>query len=559
MRRFFIVFLLAIAVPLLVVVIAVTVGYRRFSLDLAKSRAAQALAPLAEGIDEEIRQAALLTATLSTDRTFVASAVRLNESRGAREQYEAGGRIDERLSAFFNYTNKTGAALLYLRDLPVFMHRNNGFLFDRPLPKGAWYQTIISAPDATVILADLDTYSLAPTPRPLLKVAVCPSRDSFSRGFEALVVAFRVPFLDRVVSTQGERGEEELLLIDGTRRIILSSSPGRLGTRIDESLLAPVVFKRDGSTYVGSPASIPSAGWMLVSITDFSRVTRDIEALGSLARWLLLAALIGFAAYIEVFFRQVIRPITAVIAQMRKVEQGDWEVRVPEAGLAELAQLGHSFNTMVAEVKALTAERARLELEALRLQINPHFLTNTLNSIKMMAAISNAEPIRRMTAALMRVVSSSFRDRGSLAPVGEELQILEQYLLIMRVRYGDTFSASFDVPEDVRGLRVLRMLLQPLVENSILHGLQGIDRPGEIAISGRVQQAEDGGEALILEVRDNGCGMKGDRDHGPSSIGLANVRRRIVLNHGPSFGLAIDSEIDRGTVARLRLPLIRDG
>jgi two-component system sensor histidine kinase YesM len=229
---------------------------------------------------------------------------------------------------------------------------------------------------------------------------------------------------------------------------------------------------------------------------------------------------------------------------------------------------------MVSEIRRLTdererqeRERARLEMEALRLQINPHFLTNTLNSIRMMAAVSNAEPIRRMTAALMRVVSSSFRGDDRLAPLGEELDTLEQYILIMRVRYGDTFDVSMDMPVQMRGLLVLRMLLQPLVENSILHGLQGLDRRGRIGIAGREEKDPDMADVIVLEVRDNGRGISEEsaaaalsrapeRHRGMTTIGLYNVNRRILLNHGNGFGLDVTSEPGVFTSVRLRLPRI---
>ncbi len=575
-RRFFIVFLLAIAVPVLVIGIAVLVAYRRFTLELAVNRAVQAVATLAQGIDEEIRHTALLTATLSTDQRFVQSAVQLNERRGKSREYEAAARVQDRLSAFFNYTNKIGAVLLYFRDRPVLLHRNSALLFERPLDRGEWYAIVKEKPDATVTLGDLDSYSLRSGSRPLLKVAVCPSRDSLAAGFEAMVVAFRVPFLDRIAES-GLGGSEELLLADGNGRIILSPDPERIGAQIDSSLLTPSTFSRGRSTLIASSASIASAGWTLVSVTDYSALTADVDAFARLARWVLFALLLAFAIYIEVFFRRVIMPIHAVIREMGRVERGDWEVHVPESGPAEISQLGKRFNAMVGEVKRLTVERelqererARLELEALRLQINPHFLTNTLNSIKMMAAISNAEPIRRMTSALMRIVSSSFRDGDSLAPLGVELDLLEQYLLIMRVRYGDTFDVLIDVAQDLRSFRVLRMLLQPLVENAILHGLQGLDRRGEIRIRGKAGPSDGEAGCLVLEVSDNGQGADGERlsralaappqgHHGMTSIGLANLRRRIVLNHGDGYGLEVESEVGRGTRAVLRLPVIEEG
>ncbi len=575
MRRFFFAFLLVIAVPVLVLGIGVTVAYRRFSLDLAAGRIGQTLSQITLNIDEEIRRTTLLTATLSTDEGFAGAAERFSSTRDPQRAYAASVQMTDRLAAFFNYSNKIGAVALYLRNQPVFLYRNNVQLFERPMARGAWFDEVTRVPNLTLVLDDFDPYSLRPEARRTFKVAVCPSAGALKRGFEALVVAFQAPFVDTISEYQDAMENEELILVDDRARVILSSSPARMGTTLDASLLKPAVLRRDGATYLVSQSSVPSTRWTLVAVTNYSRVAQDIERFARAARWVLLAVLLFFSVYIEVFFRQVIRPIQGVIREMGEVEKGNWEASVRETGVAELSQLARSFNAMVGEVRQLTEdrerqerERARLEMEALRLQINPHFLTNTLNSIRMMAAMSNAEPIRRMTAALMRVVSSSFRGEGSLAPLGEELDTLEQYLLIMRVRYGDTFGVVMDVPGPVRERRVLRMLLQPLVENSILHGLQGLDRRGEITISGR--EVHDCGEALVLEVRDNGHGMSAvaiadamkqtpaaSAPHrGMTTIGLRNVNRRVALNHGPGFGLEVQSEPGAWTVARLRLPLI---
>ena len=576
MRRFFIAFLLVIAVPVLVLGIGVTVAYRRFALDLAAGRISQTLSQITQGMDEEIRRTTLLTATLSTDEDFAEAVELFASSRAARQAYGASKVMEDKLQAFFNYSNKIGAVALYLRGEPEFLYRNNQFLFERPMPRGEWFDHITRVPNLTLVLDDFDSYSLSPGILRTFKVAVCPSTAALKRGFEAIVVAFQVPFLGTITDYEHAKDNEELILADDQARVILSSTPSRLGTTLDASLLKPAVLRRGATTYLVSQSRIPATGWTLVGVTNYSRVAQDIERFAGAARWVLLALLLLFSFYIEMFFRQVIRPIQGVIRQMGEVEKGNWSAAVTETGVAELSELAGRFNIMVGEVRRLTEERerqererARLEMEALRLQINPHFLTNTLNSIRMMAAMSNAEPIRRMTAALMRVVSSSFRGSDSLAPLGEELDTLEQYLLIMRVRYGDSFGVSIDVPAPVRDRRVLRMLLQPLVENSILHGLQGLDRRGEIAISGR--EEHDGRDALVLEVKDNGHGMSAGviaealaqapgtsgTHRGMTTIGLYNVNRRVLLNHGEAFGLEMSSAVGAGTVARLRLPLIR--
>jgi two-component system sensor histidine kinase YesM len=209
-------------------------------------------------------------------------------------------------------------------------------------------------------------------------------------------------------------------------------------------------------------------------------------------------------------------------------------------------------------------ERSRLEMEALRLKINPHFLTNTLSSIRLMASISKADSIKEMTGALMKVLNDCFREEGGMATVARELEILESYVLIMKVRYGDSFEVIYDVDPSVRELYVLRMILQPLVENSILHGLNGLSRKGEIRIRGDM---EDG--RLILQVADNGRGMskkriqeafseEGKENTGLTRVGLRSVHSRILLTHGASYGLRIDSQKGAYTRIILCLPIIRE-
>ncbi len=292
-----------IAVPVVVLGIAVTVGYRKFSLDLAAGRISQALSRLSESIDEELRRTTLLTATLSTDRRFSAVVERFAQSTTPKAGYEASQLLEDRLSSFLSYSNKTGAVVLYLRGLPVFLYRNNGLLFDRPMPRSAWFDSALGHPNSTIILDDLDSYSLNPSRRPLLKVAVCPSAAALSHGFEALVVAFRVPFLDAITDYEFASSNEELILVDHDARVILCSSAARMGTSLDPSFLVPAVLRRGGATFLVSQAEIPSAGWTLVGVTNYSRVARDIEGFARIARWVLLVLILLFSFYIEIFFR----------------------------------------------------------------------------------------------------------------------------------------------------------------------------------------------------------------------------------------------------------------
>jgi two-component system sensor histidine kinase YesM len=238
-------------------------------------------------------------------------------------------------------------------------------------------------------------------------------------------------------------------------------------------------------------------------------------------------------------------------------------------------------------------ERQRLaaELAALRYQINPHFIANTLNSIKLMASAARADSIASMTRDLMRMVSDSYAGVGVLTELSRELASISAYVGIMKVRFGERFALEIDAGPGTESLLVLRMLLQPIVENAILHGFAG-------GAGGRSSRATRGtirvtarrearalppppcpepwaqpvpGHVLILEVRDDGAGMRpgaaaprvppdaGEGRGGPESlhrIGIANVERRISLNFGAPYALEFESEPGAGTLVRYVLPAL---
>ena len=238
------------------------------------------------------------------------------------------------------------------------------------------------------------------------------------------------------------------------------------------------------------------------------------------------------------------------------------------------------------EPAAVSAERDRLaaELEALRYQINPHFIANTLNSIKLMASAARADAIVTMTRDLMRMLSDSYAGAGVLTELSRELAGIEAYVRIMKVRFGERFNLEIDAQPGTESLLVLRMLLQPIVENAILHGFGGgaVGRAtrGTIRVTARRQQRvlppppcpelwarPVPGAVLVLEVCDDGVGMQPVARRGAASdgrggpevlhrIGIGNVERRIALNFGAPYALAIESKPGAFTRVRYVLPAL---
>ena len=230
---------------------------------------------------------------------------------------------------------------------------------------------------------------------------------------------------------------------------------------------------------------------------------------------------------------------------------------------------------MVRELRASIEENEQVqqkkhqaEVRALQSQINPHFLVNTLNSIRFMAQVSKFDGIRKMAEALIKILSCSFRGSISFYTVREELDVLDSYLYLMKIRYSDGFEVVYDIDETCLDCKVPRLILQPIVENSIVHGLaEKEDDIGHLTV-----RLKASGDSLIFTVEDDGRGMTEEeirqlltpreRAEGDNtSIGVENVLSRLKLNFGSRYGIRMESQPGQYTKTILTIPLMneRDG
>jgi sensor histidine kinase YesM len=312
--------------------------------------------------------------------------------------------------------------------------------------------------------------------------------------------------------------------------------------------------------------------WKIINFINYRSITNDVERIW---RFLIIAfglLILLFLGFTLLFFRQIILPLKSLSHQMQLVEQGNFHAQLAVKGNDEIAQLGESFNKMVAEINKLILERdlkerarSQAELEALKSQINPHFIANTLNSIRLMAMIAKVDSIKKMTEAFMKLLTATLGKDATMITVAEELENLQNYVYIMKVRYGAKFEVVFHIDEAVYQYHLLKLILQPIVENAILHGVSELeDRQGIIQIAGARLENE-----LLFEVTDNGAGMPPEKfqmmlkedyrnPKGFNSMGLNNVDRRIKLNHGNQYGLELTSAPGQGATVKIRLPLIKE-
>ena len=318
-------------------------------------------------------------------------------------------------------------------------------------------------------------------------------------------------------------------------------------------------------------ASVEGSDWRAVGVSYVDElVHRNVNDMIRLS--CLLAVVVLGAALLTswLLFRFLGRPLRGLASAMESFESdADHFAYKPVGGTREVQELSDSFEHMVLRIQELmTTVREeeinlrKTELKALQAQINPHFLYNTLDSIAWMCEQGRNADAVRMVHALARLFRISISRGHELIPIAKEIEHAESYLQIQMYRYKNQFTYDFDVDPDCLSYYCNKITLQPIIENSINHGLDLMVDEGRIDVLVRQD-----GDDIVFSVRDNGVGMSEEQieaimQHGPTDrtgIGIKNVNDRLKIYFGKSYGLHITSEPDIGTCVEIRMPKIKEG
>ena len=312
----------------------------------------------------------------------------------------------------------------------------------------------------------------------------------------------------------------------------------------------------------------------LIEIIPNGPMQRQVSYLSSSFVISLLAILLLGLSLAFLLHRMIAPPIAALQTRIKKIGSGDFSFDPAIEWNNELGDIGRGINSMSASVTALMDRRLEdekqkqdLEYRMLQNQINPHFIYNTLNSIKWMATIQHAPGIAEMVTALSRLLKSVSKGNERLVPLYEEFALLNDYFTIQQYRYGGTITLDVSYIEDEnlnRSCMIPRFTLQPLVENAIFHGIEPKGSAGEVTL--RVERDTANGDVLI-HLTDDGVGMtpeqaaKALQEPGPEEaaakyrhVGMWNVHKRLQYSFGNAYGLSIESEPGVGTTVTVRLP-----
>lgn len=315
--------------------------------------------------------------------------------------------------------------------------------------------------------------------------------------------------------------------------------------------------------------AMPTTDYHIVSIAQQLQVTEPLRTVRN--RILLIAVFLNMAFAVLIFFvvRYLMKPMEELRSSMQLVSGGDLKVRAVVYQDDEIGQLSQGFNSMIAQIEGLIEElvtekmlKKEAEIEALQYQITPHFMYNTLNSIKYEAILQGSQNTADLLEAFIELLQLSASDRGAFITVKQEIHMVQNYVKLQQFRYADCFQVTFDLQPEAENCYVPRLLIQPLVENAILHGIDHRKQNNRIAISVLCDTG-----ALAIKVEDHGDGMTpeeiqklldGQRKSKFSGIGVSNIRERLRLYYGKNAELRFYSEKGNGTTAVILLPISYD-
>ncbi len=372
-----------------------------------------------------------------------------------------------------------------------------------------------------------------------------------------------------------------ITLLNQKKEIIFSSDSEKTGGLSFQSIYSETPTSGKGcfssdiadKKYFINYYTIDKTGWTLTSIMPYEDVMKEISSLRNKTYTI---NFIIFGIFLVICFLMILYityPLKKLLNKIRKTKIGDYRIgsKEPEQ-LDDVSDIVNSFDYMFKRVEDLVnivIEEQKyendLKYEALRAQINPHFLFNTLNTIKWSALMSGSENVSKMISSLGKLLEVSINKGEDEISLREELELIESYVYIQNIRFNDIFKLVFDVDEELKEAKVLKLILQPIVENSIIHGLKTKMSSGEITISAAVKESK-----LYITVKDNGVGISRDkvdrilnsdyenREHKYTSIGLINIHERLKIKYGNEYGLEIASEEGSGTMVSVLLPILKN-
>lgn len=446
-----------------------------------------------------------------------------------------------------------------------------------PLTKESWYTKAIRSPEKIQLISNPigrniknKTNYQVNSVLTLVKAVVNPSTKEV---LGVILIDLKLDFIKNVIESI-KIGKSGFIFIMDKDGDVVYSPVNEIVYRIHPNWLAgeessPIEKEINDSEFQFIYNTIPDIGWKIVGVFSLDETTKVISKVQIMTVVIAVITLI-IASIVSFFFASTItKPVNKLKTLMGNVEEGRFDMRFNAKYNDEIGQLGSSYNKMIQEIERLIhlvymeqKSKREAEFKILQAQIKPHFLYNTLDTIQWMADEYKANKIVEMVSALTNLFRIGLNKGDELITIEEEIKHVKSYLIIQMTRYESKLDYEVDVDETVKHYKVLKLILQPLVENAIYHGIRNKREKGKISIN--ISKKEG---TLLFTVKDTGIGIEKDildqlnyslnnmgSEH-KKGFGLNNVNERIKLSYGDQYGLEVYSEYKQGTTVIAVLPI----
>nr|WP_157324378.1 sensor histidine kinase [Paenibacillus anseongense] len=324
-------------------------------------------------------------------------------------------------------------------------------------------------------------------------------------------------------------------------------------------------------------------GWRIVSIIPVHELTTDMNAIKNVSIIAGVGIILSLIILGYFFLNNLTRPVMGLVADMKRIGKRDMGFRIKVRSTNEVGVLAYDINSMIDQMEEMASNilntQARLyeseiskkqvEFSALQSQINPHFLYNTLNCISSIGLEYGSKEIAQITSSMSKIFRYSIKE-DELVQISEEIQCVQAYMNIISIRYENKFMMKVHVDDKIMQMKTPKMILQPIIENSVYHGLERRDAGGSLHVNGQIDVDGD----VCFQITDSGIGIGHDElevikaklnmdyservKNSPDgkSIGLSNINNRIKLMFGEGYGVDIESQLGRGTTVIVKIPSI---
>ncbi|MEH7379260.1 sensor histidine kinase [Bacillus sp. JJ1533] len=398
-----------------------------------------------------------------------------------------------------------------------------------------------------------------------------------------LTMSMKESYLQDRVQKFDPSEQRHIIIIDNENNVILSNSKDKEMNKVSSWLSNVDYNSLKSDSFVDVPfygkmiVSVNKSqltGWKIISLISLNEITKGPAFIQKTIFLIGLVGILFGIIIIWILTNYIVKPLNTLSVVMDEVERDNFNVQVELDREDELGRVGESFNRMMNKINTLISDiyqkdinEKDAQLRALRAQINPHFLYNTLDAINWMAQFGKTDEVSKMTIALSRLLKSSIQNKKEFITLEEEMNYIKDYMTIQQIRFQDKVTYETHIDPAAKKCLVPKLILQPIVENAMIHGIEKKIENGYLFINGSIKNNK-----LIIQIMDNGAGMSketvnallnGNYENSDllkgTGNGILNVQNRISLLYGEDNGVKIESNINVGTIFELTLPVHREG